>query len=475
MANESSGAGTCTSPDDASCREEPQPEGNAHPVAVEYGADISFPMHYERVSTNYPWLMHNKLNNNDKNSTTTTGSTGTTGKIPIPDRYKDQPLQPLGNKHKFYSDYVQGCVDRYGPKGNRCIQSEQDRVEMSLRQPQSMRNYTKIGFTKIRAPERVMTLLNEFWQANKDKQKDENWPVGNTYVNHWQSPSKMVSVEDASLPGGGYVLKQHIWNAARDTISEWTGHKLAECSLYGIRVYKEGAVLAPHVDRLPLVSSAIINVDQDVDEPWPLEVIGHDGKAHNVTMLPGDLVLYESHSILHGRPFPLKGRFMANVFIHFEPIGPVGGDEWDNEELPPYVIPGSPEESNWKKAHPDGYSLPNNKNNAKKLTPGQVNAHFLAAEGPLEKLKVNIKANPEHVNVRDANGWTPLTEAVRSGKLEVVDFLMSRGADVNARMGPAQDGASLLYFAVEQHGEDSEISKLLAKAGARSLAPGESE
>ena len=110
----------------------------------------------------------------------------------------------------------------------------------------------------------------------------------------------MVSVEDNSLEGGGTALKQHIWNAARDTISEWTGQQLAECSLYGIRVYKEGAVLATHVDRLPLVSSAIINVDQDVDEPWPLEVIGHDGKAHNVTMEPGDLVLYESHTILYG-------------------------------------------------------------------------------------------------------------------------------------------------------------------------------
>lgn len=74
-------------------------------------------------------------------------------------------------------------------------------------------------------------------------------------------------------------------------LQEWTGQQLAECSLYGIRIYKEGAVLAPHVDRLPLVASAIINVDQDTDEPWPLEVIGHDGRAHNVTMVPGDLVL----------------------------------------------------------------------------------------------------------------------------------------------------------------------------------------
>ena len=65
------------------------------------------------------------------------------------------------------------------------------------------------------------------------------------------------------MEGGGYILKQHIWNAARDTISEWTGQQLAECSLYGIRKYVSGAVLATHVDRLPLVSSAIINVDQD--------------------------------------------------------------------------------------------------------------------------------------------------------------------------------------------------------------------
>jgi prolyl 4-hydroxylase len=125
----------------------------------------------------------------------------------------------------------------------------------------------------------------------------------------------MVSVEDNTLRGGGKTLKKQIWNAARDVIQEWTGEELTECSLYGIRIYHEGAVLAPHVDRLPLVSSAIINVAQDVDEPWPLEVYGHDGKATNVTMEPGDMVLYESHSVIHGRPFPLKGRFMANIFV----------------------------------------------------------------------------------------------------------------------------------------------------------------
>jgi prolyl 4-hydroxylase len=62
--------------------------------------------------------------------------------------------------------------------------------------------------------------------------------------------------------------RNRCYRCYRDTISEWTQQTLAECSLYGIRVYHTGSMLSPHVDRLPLVASAIINVDQDVDEPW---------------------------------------------------------------------------------------------------------------------------------------------------------------------------------------------------------------
>ena len=61
-------------------------------------------------------------------------------------------------------------------------------------------------------------------------------------------------------------------------------------------------------------------MDQDIDEPWPIEVYDHAGKAYNVTMKPGEMVLYESHTVLHGRPFPLKGKFYANIFIHFQPV-----------------------------------------------------------------------------------------------------------------------------------------------------------
>uniref|UniRef100_A0A7S1Y6U7 Fe2OG dioxygenase domain-containing protein n=1 Tax=Grammatophora oceanica TaxID=210454 RepID=A0A7S1Y6U7_9STRA len=417
---------------------------------TDYGVDVSYPMHYPSVSTNYPWLPHNVYQN-----------------VETPSEYEGMVLQPLGDRQTLYDEMIQGCVDHYGAKGERCLSNEKDRIDMSLRQPKGMVNYTKNGFTKIKAPDHVFNLLKDFWDANRHLNSTEDWPAGNTYTNHWDNPSKMVSVEDTSMQGGGFVLKQHIWNAARDTISEWTGQRLAECSLYGIRIYEEGSVLATHVDRLPLVASAIINVDQDVDEPWPLEVIGHDGRAHNITMLPGDLVLYESHSILHGRPFALQGRFMANVFIHFEPIGPLDGPELVDGELPPYVLPGSEEERNWRKRNPLGHKIMK----TQQFETGSTEAHRSAMEGNLEHLKNAVEANEEVVNAQDKNGWTPLHESIRSGKGEVVKFLIEKGANVNARTQGGR-GGSVLWWALEEHGEEHEIIDVLNEFGAKNIPPG---
>jgi hypothetical protein len=94
-------------------------------------------------------------------------------------------------------------------------------------------------------------------------------------------------------------------------------------NIYGIRVYTSGSILAPHVDRDPLVSSAIINVDQRVVEPWPLEAYDHEGRAHNLTLLPGEMILYESHSVLHGesinilKELPLSLMLTCTSFLLF--------------------------------------------------------------------------------------------------------------------------------------------------------------
>ena len=88
---------------------------------VEYGVDVSFPMHHEKISSNYPWLPHNL-----------------DPSLPTPKEFQDQVIQPLGNREKFYENFLDACVKHYGAKGTRCIANENDRIAMSLRQPQSM-------------------------------------------------------------------------------------------------------------------------------------------------------------------------------------------------------------------------------------------------------------------------------------------------------------------------------------------------
>ena len=71
------------------------------------------------------------------------------------------------------------------------------------------------------------------------------------------------------------------------------------------------------------------------------------------------------------RPFPLQGKYYANVFIHFEPTGRLLKDVDDNEmvygspknparfelgaKLPPYVIPGTAEAQRYSRYNPWGW------------------------------------------------------------------------------------------------------------------------
>jgi hypothetical protein len=89
---------------------------------VSYGVDVSFPIHHERISTNFAWLPHNIDTS-----------------IQTPRPYEGMVVQPLGDRQKFYDDFLQSCKDHFGAKGaQRCLMNERDRIAMSLRQPQSM-------------------------------------------------------------------------------------------------------------------------------------------------------------------------------------------------------------------------------------------------------------------------------------------------------------------------------------------------
>jgi prolyl 4-hydroxylase len=195
---------------------------------------------------------------------------------------------------------------------------------------------------------------------------------------------------------------------------------------------------------------------------------------------------------IHGRPYPLKGRFFANIFVHFEPTGHslrhnagldadgkdvhekyresaakgVSGHENENSGLPPYIKAGSPEATHWKKTHPTG--LEEAQKVVATFTTGSTNAHEAAKHGKVDELHEHIKKSKEVVHAKDENGWTPLHEGVRGGHADVVKLLIQNGANVNETTA---NGESALWWAKQMHGEDHPVVQLLEELGALMMGP----
>lgn len=459
-----------------------------------YGVDVSFPI-FHSVSSNFAWLPHNQEGRRREGHKNQGNSSFET---PIGQRNK--PLQPLGDRQHMYNEHLAACRSYYPKEPHNCDLNEYNRMLMNLRQPSSMVNYTETGFQLIQAPKTLVEVISKFWKQNHYKGMQEQWPVASTHVNYWEAPTYLISVDDKGLRGSGPELKKQIWEASAAVLEEWTSQELQPCSLYGIRVYGTGAIMLPHVDRLPLVASAIIPVAQDLEEPWPLEVYNHDGKAHNITMKPGEMLLFESHSVIHGHPFPLKGEFAAYLFVHFEPTGSslhqdaagiyrkgasvddhykasvqngVGGQSssHDGLELPPYIQRHSAEELNWISYHPQGWNPPD------KILPS--NAHLAAKTGNLAKLVEELDSylsepsddGAESVlTQRDENGWQVLHQGVASGSKEVVELLVERGASINSRTHGGY-GETPLRIAEKWLGLQHPVVKYLKGLGALSLGP----
>ncbi len=224
------------------------------------------------------------------------------------------------------------------------------------------------------------------------------------------------------------------------------------------------------MDRLPLVSSCIINVDQDLDEPWPIEVYDHEGKAYNVTMEPGDMVLYESSTVLHGRPFPMKGRYFANVFVHFEPIVHAEMNEHDEAVRNGRV---TEEPLAVKRRHGGNANSNNNaprnlrnNNTPRRLSPDEEDAKYLrlhAAHGNIEDMHEILQRKPQLLHAADENRWQPLHEAIRSGKPETVKYLVELGADLKWKI---KNGGTAMWLAKDSLPVDHEIIQYLKSVGA---------
>lgn len=62
-------------------------------------------------------------------------------------------------------------------------------------------------------------------------------------------------------------------------------------------------------------------MDQEAEEPWELHIIDHQGRRHRITMEPGEIVIYQTDRVAHGRPLPLVGGYYDNVYFRVDVKG----------------------------------------------------------------------------------------------------------------------------------------------------------
>ncbi|SVD82600.1 uncharacterized protein METZ01_LOCUS435454, partial [marine metagenome] len=174
-------------------------------------------------------------------------------------------------------------------------------------------NYTQVGFKKEKLDDQLFEKIKNFYASNLEKNKPELVEGG------------FVEIEETGEYGSDLIelpdeLRKEIFDSLKPQLEAWSNTELVPTFVYGIRVYKKGSILISHRDRLKThIISAIINVDQEVDEVWPLIIEDNYYRKHQVLLKPGEVVFYESARLYHGRPIPLKGSKFANIFCHFMP------------------------------------------------------------------------------------------------------------------------------------------------------------
>jgi hypothetical protein len=148
-----------------------------------------------------------------------------------------------------YNLYMIGCYKAYGKE--LCDNREKERISINAIQPSFQRNFTSAGYAKIKLPNSIFRKLQDYWNSNHESDKTtERWEKGNIYTNHWDVNTQVLTLEKgASSRRVTSADRREIIEYVRTLGEKWTGTSLVPTSMYGIRIYQDGSILSPHVDR----------------------------------------------------------------------------------------------------------------------------------------------------------------------------------------------------------------------------------
>jgi hypothetical protein len=96
-------------------------------------------------------------------------------------------------------------------------------------------------------------------------------------------------------------------------MNEVTGLKLFPTYTYA-RIYYNGAILDPHIDRASCEYSTTICIDST--DLWDFYIKGRDEKTRIIKLNPGDMCVYSGCELEHWRE-PYNGQKQMQCFLHY--------------------------------------------------------------------------------------------------------------------------------------------------------------
>ena len=172
-------------------------------------------------------------------------------------------------------------------------------------------NYSTNGFKKRRIPKELYKKIMLWYKAHQNQFKKNE-----IYIPCLKNKdSKKTGIANLTED-----IKKEIDKVLKPILQEWSGKVLEQTAIYGIRSYLNGTSLDVHTDKEQThVISAILHIEDDSDEPWPLHIKDNYYRQHKIYFEPGDMVLYESARCEHGRPTKFKGKYYRNLYVHYRP------------------------------------------------------------------------------------------------------------------------------------------------------------
>ena len=175
-------------------------------------------------------------------------------------------------------------------------------------------NHTKTGFYKEFLSQDLFTKILDYYGANRPNGAEE------------QAPGEIQNTEGSCYSGNVLIdlpaqLKTDIHTSLKPVLEAWSGVKLESTDVSGIRVHGRGAIVKPHRDASDdQIISAVVNVDQELDAAWPIEIEDNYYRRHHIILQPGEVLFYEGRRLLHGMPTPLNGSHYADLSCAFKPV-----------------------------------------------------------------------------------------------------------------------------------------------------------